>query len=147
MGHLVSLEDGYKQLVKRLDAGQVGLPEPLDPDARKGRQEILEILFSPEEAWLATRMPNMPAKLEEIATRTKINTEELLPRLNSMADKGIIMDIVNPRTNKALYMLSPPGVGFFEFSMFLFYNEYFFQMYPIAEQLQIYSSYTLQESV
>ncbi len=117
MGHSVSLEEGYKQLLQRLDAGQVGLPEPGESDARKGRQEILEILFSPEEAWLASRMPNMPSKLEDIAKRTKIDAEELLPRLNAMADKGIVMDIVNPRTKRALYLLSPPVVGFFEFSM------------------------------
>ena len=117
MGHLGRLEEGYKQLLQRLDAGQVGLPEPGESDAKKGRQEILEILFSPEEAWLASRMPNMPSKLEDIAKSTKLDADELLPRLNAMADKGIVMDIVNPRTKRALYLLSPPVVGFFEFSM------------------------------
>ena len=117
MGHSVNLEEGHKQLLQRLDAGQVGLPEPSDPQARKGWQEIMEILYSPEEAWLASRIPNMPSKLEVIAKRTKLSTEELLPRLNAMADKGLVMDIVNPRTKKALYVLAPPVVGFFEFSL------------------------------
>ncbi|MEN8153702.1 MAG: 4Fe-4S binding protein [Acidobacteriota bacterium] len=117
MGHLGNLKDGQKLLLQRLDAGQVGLPEPDDPQARKGWLEILNILFSTEDAWLASRLPNMPSKLEDIVKRTKIKAEDLLPRLNALADKGIVMDIVNPRTKKVLYILAPPVVGFIEFSM------------------------------
>ncbi|MEN8223013.1 MAG: 4Fe-4S dicluster domain-containing protein [Acidobacteriota bacterium] len=117
MGHLAGLDDEYKRLIRRLEAGQAGLPEPEEPDSRKGWLEILEILFSPGEAWLVSKMPNMPSKIEAIAKRTKLTPEELLPRLNALADKGILMDLVNPRTGKALYLVAPAVVGFIEFSL------------------------------
>jgi Pyruvate/2-oxoacid:ferredoxin oxidoreductase delta subunit len=34
-----------------------------------------------------------------------------------MCEKGVAMDLVHPRTGKTSYLLSPPVVGFFEFSM------------------------------
>ena len=44
-----------------LDAGQVGLPEPEDAAAAAARLEILEILYSPEDAFVASRMPIRPS--------------------------------------------------------------------------------------
>ncbi len=117
MGHTPNLKEAHKQLIKRLDAGQVGFPEPDNPEARKGWQEILDILFSSDEAWLASQLPILPSKLEVIVKRTHIQAEDLLPRLNALADKGIVLDLVNPRTKEVHYTLSPPVVGFFEFSL------------------------------
>jgi ferredoxin len=34
-----------------------------------------------------------------------------------MCDKGVVMDLVNPRTGRTSYLLSPPVVGFFEYSL------------------------------
>ncbi len=117
MGHLAGLSEEHKKLIGRLEAGQVGLPEPKEADSRKGWKDILEILFSTEEAWLVSKMPNMPSKIEAISKRTKLSREELIPRLNALADKGIVMDLVNPRTGKALYLVAPSVVGFIEFSL------------------------------
>jgi len=117
MGHLAGLSEEHKKLIRRLEAAQVGLPEPEQIDSRKGWEEILKILFSREEAWLVSKMPNMPSKIEAITKRTKLSPEELLPRLNALADKGIVMDLVNPRTGKALYLVAPSVVGFIEFSL------------------------------
>ena len=50
MGHLGHLKQEYRDLVRRLDAGVVGLPEPEDPAAWVGWKEILEILYTAEEA-------------------------------------------------------------------------------------------------
>ncbi|MBC8327185.1 MAG: hypothetical protein H8E31_00385, partial [Planctomycetes bacterium] len=41
MGHLGHLKEEYQDLVQRLDAGQVGLPEPSDPVAWQGWKELL----------------------------------------------------------------------------------------------------------
>ena len=117
MGHLAGLSDEHKKLIKRLEAGQTALPEPKEEESKKGWKEILEILFSPDEAWLVSKMPNMPSKIEAIAKRTKLSPEQLMPRLNALADKGIVMDLVNPRTGKALYLVAPSVVGFIEFSL------------------------------
>ncbi|MBI4729468.1 MAG: 4Fe-4S dicluster domain-containing protein [Acidobacteria bacterium] len=117
MGHLQTLKPEHRDLLSRLGRGPVGMPEPSDPRARAGRQEILEILFSPEEAALAARMPVAPAGLDSIARRVGIPAEELRPRLDAMADKGIVMDLPNPNGGETKYLLSPPVVGFFEYSM------------------------------
>ncbi len=117
MGHLGHVKEEYRQLVHRLDAGAVPLPEPDDPQAWKGWKEILEILFTPEEAALAAKLPVLPASLERIAARTGVDASVLKPRLDAMADKGIVLDLVSKRTGRTTYLLSPPVVGFFEFSM------------------------------
>ena len=70
MGHLGRLKSEYRALVGRLDAGRVGLPEPGDEAGREARRELLEILFSSEEAEIASRVPLLPASLGEIAKRT-----------------------------------------------------------------------------
>jgi NAD-dependent dihydropyrimidine dehydrogenase PreA subunit len=117
MGHLGHLKSEYGPLVERLGANPVGMPEPADEHARSGWQEILEILYTPEEAAIAARLPLMPASLERIAARVGIAPEELRPKLDAMADKGIVMDLVHPESGVVRYLLSPPVVGFFEFSL------------------------------
>jgi ferredoxin len=117
MGHLTRLKAEYQALVDRLDCGPVGLPEPDEEAARVARKEILEILFTPEEAEIASRIPVMPARTEEIARRTAIPVDELRPKLDRMADRGLVLDLPLPEPGKTLWVLAPPVVGFFEFSL------------------------------
>ena len=117
MGHGHILTDHHRALVKRLEAGTAGLPEPEDPRARQAWQEILEILFSPEEARLAARMPVRPAPLEKLSVHFNVRPEELKARLDKMCDKALVVDLVNPATGQAVYVLAPSVVGFIEFSM------------------------------
>jgi Pyruvate/2-oxoacid:ferredoxin oxidoreductase delta subunit len=117
MGHLGRLKAEYRDLVKRLDAGTVALPEPTDPQAWAGWKEILEILYTPEEAALAARMPIRPVSLPKLAHQLGVPEAELEPRLDAMCDKGVVMDLVHPRTGHRSYLLSPPVVGFFEYSL------------------------------
>ncbi|TNF74613.1 MAG: hypothetical protein EP299_07005, partial [Acidobacteria bacterium] len=98
MGHLGHLRSEYQDLIHRLDAGVIGMPEPASEEAELGRRKILEILFSPEDAALAAKMPVRPAKLEVVAKRVGITAEELEPRLDALCDRGIVMDLVHPRT-------------------------------------------------
>ena len=46
-----------------------------------------------------------------------MSAAEARPRLEAMCDKGLVMDLVEPATGQVSYLLSPPVVGFFEFSM------------------------------
>ena len=117
MGHLGRLKEQYRDLVDRLDRGAVALPEASDEAAEAARREILEILFSPEEAALAARMPVRPASAERLAPRLGLSVEEVERRLEPMCDRGVVMDLVNPRSGKRVYFLSPPVVGFFEYSL------------------------------
>ncbi|MFW5878659.1 MAG: 4Fe-4S binding protein [Myxococcota bacterium] len=117
MGHAGHLKAEYQALTRRLESGQVGMPEPDSPEAAEGRREILEILFTPEEAELASKLPVKPAKLETIASRVDLSPDELCKKLDAMCDKGVVIDLVSPRTGQVRYALSPPVVGFFEFSL------------------------------
>lgn len=117
MGHLGSLKSEYRDLVRRLEAGQVGMPEPSAERARRGWREILEILFSPEDAALASRLPVRPSTLETIAARTGLPVEELAIHLEDLAGRGIVLDIEHPETGEKRWLLAPPLVGFFEFSL------------------------------
>lgn len=117
MGHLGHLKEEYGELVDRLSHGSVGLPEPEDPKAWEGWKEILELLYTPEEAALAARLPVRPTSLKRLSKLLDIPERELQARFEPMCDKGVVMDLVNPKTGEAKYFLSPPVVGFFEYSM------------------------------
>jgi len=117
MGHLGRMKDEYRDLVKRLERGTMALPEPEDARAEQARREILEILFAPEEAALAARLPVRPISLDRLAERLAVPAKELEARLEPMCERGVALDLVNPRSGKRSYMLAPPVVGFFEYSL------------------------------
>jgi len=117
MGHVHALPGVYGELAVRLQHGPMALPEPHDPRQRDAWREILEILFSPDDAALAARLPVVPTDLDRLAKRLGIEPDTLRPRLESMADKGLVLDLVDPRDGRTIYLLAPPVVGFFEFSM------------------------------
>ncbi|GAB4252072.1 MAG: 4Fe-4S binding protein [Thermoleophilia bacterium] len=117
MGHGQMLSREYRDLARRLQKGSTAMVEPSDPTARKAWREILEILFSPEDAALAAQLPVVPAAAADLAKRTKRDPQALSRQLDGMADKGLVFDMTHPRTREKLYMLAPPVVGFFEFSL------------------------------
>jgi ferredoxin len=62
-------------------------------------------------------MPVKPMSLERLSARVGIPAERLRPQLDAMADKGLVMDLVQGRSGRAAWLLSPPVVGFFEYSL------------------------------
>jgi Na+-translocating ferredoxin:NAD+ oxidoreductase RNF subunit RnfB len=109
MGHL-QFQGVYSKLQKRLDAYPVGAPES------KGIYEILKILFSENEAYIASRMPLRLSTAERISSLTGHEVNSLKKDLDCMIKKGLIVDL--QRTDgKTYYFLNPTVVGFFEFSM------------------------------
>ncbi|MGB5286550.1 MAG: hypothetical protein WBN29_18725, partial [Polyangiales bacterium] len=117
MGHMGQLKQEYRALMDRLDHHAVAMPRPEDQRALEGWRELLEVMYTPEEAELASRMPMVPTPLSRLARRYDMPAEELKQRLEPLCDKGLIMDLVSPKTGEAKYLLAPPVVGFFEFSM------------------------------
>jgi ferredoxin len=111
MGHLLhDTKETYLRLQRRVDKTQVGLPST--PEL----QEILQHLFSPEEARLAALLPVVPRNIKTIARRARTSADQLRPTLERMADKGLVFDFHHPKRG-SYFMLAPPVVGFFEFSM------------------------------
>ena len=91
--------------------------EPQDPAARRAWREILETLFSPDDAALASLLPVVPTTIADLARRTPMGEGELRARLEEMAGKGLVLDLHDGRTGATTFMLAPPVVGFFELSM------------------------------
>lgn len=108
MGHHLGSKSSLVPLIDRLNMFPVGLV-----DNAKLR-EILSLLFDELEAFVASRFPLEEATLPELAKRTKIPAGELLPILERMADKGLLMDI--PYSGETYYLLVPGLIGFFEFT-------------------------------
>jgi Pyruvate/2-oxoacid:ferredoxin oxidoreductase delta subunit len=107
MGHL-GLEKHYQALQERLDKNPIGAP------ATKGLYEILRLRFSAEEAEIAARMPMSPAPLGLLSKRIGQEADRLEPKLDRMAEKGLVLDF---ETNgKRFFMLAPTVIGFFEFT-------------------------------
>ena len=117
MGHAAHLSHEHRLLSTRLQRGPAAMPEPADAAARAAWRDILEILFTPEEAALASRMPIAPTPLSALAARTGMPEVELASRLDAMAEKGVVMDMPGREGREPHYLLAPPVVGFFEFSM------------------------------
>ena len=108
MGHHLGSKSSIVPLIDRLNKYPIGLV-----DSEKLR-EILSLLFDEREAFVASRFPLEEATLPELVRLTKIKAEELLPLLEKMADKGLVMDM--PYGGEVYYLLLPGLIGFFEFT-------------------------------
>ncbi len=108
MGHLLSTKSSLVPLIDRLNRYPIGLV-----DSAKLR-EILDLLFDEREAFVASRFPLMEATLEELCKATGIPAAELDAILESMANKGLVMDL--PYAGTTYYLLMPGLIGFMEFT-------------------------------
>ena len=108
MGHHLGSKSSIVPLIDRLNKYPIGLV-----DSGKLR-EILTLLFDEREAFVASRFPLEEATLPELVRLTKIPADELLPLLDRMANKGLVMDM--PYGGEVYYLLLPGLIGFFEFT-------------------------------
>jgi len=108
MGHHLDGKDSLVPLIDRLNKYPIGLF-----DNEKLRR-ILELLFSKEEAYVASRFPLQEATLKELCRATGMPAEPLAQVLEAMADKGLVMDL--PHNETTYYLLMPGLIGFFEFT-------------------------------
>jgi formate hydrogenlyase subunit 6/NADH:ubiquinone oxidoreductase subunit I len=79
-------EASYRKLAEHLDA----LPGGFSRRENGGELRLLETLFTPEEAELATHLTLDREPASDIAARAGLPLEEAEPRLNAMAQKGLI---------------------------------------------------------
>ncbi|NEV62080.1 ATP-binding protein [Thiorhodococcus minor] len=108
MGHLAGGKSGLTPLIDRLNHYPIGLV-----DSERLR-EILSLLFDETEAFVGACFPLHEATLEELAGLTEMAPEQLLPVLERMADKGLVMDM--PFAGTTYYLLVPGLIGFMEFT-------------------------------
>jgi ferredoxin len=108
MGHHLGTKDSLVPLIDRLNKYPIGL---VDSDKLR---EILGLLFNEREAFVASRFPLEEATLAELIRATGLAAAELAPVLETMADKGLVMDM--PYAGTTYYLLMPGLIGFFEFT-------------------------------
>jgi|WetSurMetagenome_2_1015567.scaffolds.fasta_scaffold01060_5 Na+-translocating ferredoxin:NAD+ oxidoreductase subunit B len=99
----------YEALAAHLDRLPAGFPRT--PDGVEMR--ILRRLFSPEEAKLAQLLTVRPESAAAIAARTSRNPEELGPKLESMAKKGLIFRY--RKGDQVFYMAAQFVIGIWEY--------------------------------
>jgi ferredoxin len=128
MGHHLDGKSNIVPLIDRLNKYPIGLP-----DTDKLRQ-ILAILFSEDEAYVASRFPLTEATLPELVKATAWEPERLKNQLEAMAEKGLVMDTAYG--GKTYYLLMPGLIGFFEFSFMKQRNDL-----PVAELAQLMHEY------
>ncbi|MBA4320556.1 MAG: hypothetical protein C0412_19330 [Flavobacterium sp.] len=101
--------DNYEKFRQIIDSHIAGAPKS------KHFDEILEMLFSKEEIEVAIHMNFKSKNAESIATGSSIPLTEVEKRLDSMADKAIILR--RKEDGKKLYSLLPTVPGIFELSL------------------------------
>ena len=99
--------DSYKQLRMLLDKHVTGAPPS------KSFDEILRMLFTPEEVRVALAMKFVPRSLEAIASAAGVPVDEARDRCESMASKGIVFS--REKDGIMGYSLLPTIPGLFEF--------------------------------
>ncbi len=68
------------------------------------------MLFTENEALIASCFPLEEATLTELVAATGIPAAELFPQLEQMCDKGLVMDL--PYEGEIYYLLMPGLIGF-----------------------------------
>ncbi|MBS3948660.1 MAG: 4Fe-4S binding protein [Dethiobacter sp.] len=99
--------DIHEQLREILDSHPATAPKA------KSIDEILKMLFTPQEAAIAVNMSYKAKKPAAIAQKAGLSESETSRHLEAMADKGIVMS--RHKDNEKLYGLAPLIPGVFEF--------------------------------
>jgi len=100
--------DSYQALAERLNQFPTGAPNT------EHLQQILKILFTLEEAGIASQLPIQPTreKLSKLCDRIGMAAEKLKPILEGLADKGLVF--VYQKEGEPTYTLLPLVPGIFE---------------------------------
>lgn len=132
MGHSVNHDREYRMLQKRLDRHITGAPES------DTLIKILRLLFSPDEARLAQKIPTRPITLNGLSRKLNIPREELKDKMDDMATRGLVIDI---RFNsKRYFSLAPVVIGFFEFTFMRARDDL-----PMAELARLFDRYMTED--
>jgi len=83
--------------------------------ANEGFLKILRRLYSPEDAELILKMPWGQNGLQLVAAVTGLPPAVLRPRLEALADRGLLVDLRIEEEMK--YAIPPMILGFFEYTM------------------------------
>jgi NAD-dependent dihydropyrimidine dehydrogenase PreA subunit len=103
--------DVYLQLQEKFAAHPLGAPQ------NEKFREILRILFTREEAELASHLGFWPARSPDIAEVAGLPDERVVELCEGMADKGVVYGF--QRSGEHRYCLLPTAPGLFEFPLMI----------------------------
>jgi len=106
VGHVVGPDHPYRFLHKHLAEKVQGAPG--SPTLMK----ILSLLFSPEDAELAGKLPHNFTSLDSLSRNLRIPRDELDVKLTALAKRGLVFDVEN--NGQRFFTLCPVVIGFFE---------------------------------
>lgn len=132
MGHIAYPDREHHLLQQRLDRNVTGAPE--SPTFMK----ILRLLYSPEEAELARRLPSRPKSLDVLSRNLVIPQDKLGDKLTEMAQRGVVLDIEHH--GQRYFALPPVVIGFFEFTFMRTRDDL-----PMAELATLFNEYMHKE--
>ncbi len=132
MGHHLDGKSSIVPLIDRLNKYPIGLPDS------ETLRKILAIIFTEEEAYVASRFPLTEATLKELVRFTGWEADRLAQKLEEMAVKGLVMD--SKYGGKTYYLLMPGLIGFFEFTFMKQRNDL-----PVAELAQLMHEYLFDD--
>jgi NAD-dependent dihydropyrimidine dehydrogenase PreA subunit len=98
----------YERLQQALDRQVTGAP------ASPAFMQILHLLYSPDEAAVAARVPIRPTRLESLARQLDREPADLDDQLTGLAERGLILDL--DIGGQRYFALPPVVIGFFEFT-------------------------------
>ena len=110
MGHLSHSKDElvYHVLGERLNREPVGIR------INETMMALLRRLYTESEALVGSDFPVVPVRIDKIAAITGMSRDHLMPILENMAQKGLVIDL--PRRDTVYYSLAPIMIGFFEYT-------------------------------
>jgi ferredoxin len=124
---------------------------------------ILKELYTPEEADVVVGMPYTLSTLDRIARVTGIEKTRLHGILETLSNKGLVLDLYNKNNGQYCFMPSPMVIGMFEFTMMRranihnkkecakLFQEYFSTFYPANfshdEQVSILRVIPVEETI
>ena len=108
----LTIETIYQKLAEHLDR----LPGGFAPSDTGADLRLLQRLFMPEEAELATCLTLDLEEAQAIAGKAGLPLVETERRLNEMSDKGLIFS-VQPENGPTLYQAAPWVIGIYEFQV------------------------------
>ncbi len=128
MGHMVNTDRRYRLLQRQLDCAVTGAPD--SPVLMR----ILRLLFSPEDAELAKKLPNRLTSLDTLSRKLGTAGDGLAERMSEMARRGLVLDLEHG--GQRYFALAPVVIGFFEFTFMRTREDT-----PMAELARLFDEY------
>ena len=132
MGHMGNAGRDYHLLQRKMDNYPNGAP--YSPTLMK----ILQLIYPPDDAAIAKRIPMTPTSLEVLSRKLAMPREKLGERLTRMAERGALVDL--EYKGQSYFALPPVVVGFFEYTFMRKRDEL-----PMAELGSLFDEYLNQD--